>query len=127
MKETKPIQGVGAPESIGAEPAKPRTGEPSAAEPGAQSNDAVPKSRRPQPNGVSETKALRSQSNMRTQTHMRSQTSTRKIRGRLDRDVMQKLGMTLQAYLDDVRKEGVPDRFKELLRKLDARKDEESS
>jgi len=40
---------------------------------------------------------------------------------------MQKLGMTLQAYLDDVRKEGVPDRFKELLRNLDARKDEESS
>ena len=119
MKETKLIQGVGAPESIGAEPAKPR-----AAEPAAQGNDALPKSRRPQPNGVSETKALRSQSTMRTQTNMRTQTSTRKIRGRLDRDVMQKLGMTLQAYLDDVRKEGVPDRFKELLRKLDARKDD---
>jgi hypothetical protein len=122
MKETKPVQGVGAPESIGAEPAKPRTGEPAA-----QSEDALPKSRRPHPDGVSEAKPLRSQSKMRTQTNMRTQTSTRKIRGRLDRDVMQKLGMTLQAYLDDVRKEGVPDRFKELLQQLDARKNKESS
>jgi len=39
---------------------------------------------------------------------------------------MQKLGMNLQAYFDDVRKEGIPDRFMDLLRQIDARKNGES-
>jgi hypothetical protein len=39
---------------------------------------------------------------------------------------MQKLGTKLQAYFDDIRKEGVPDRFKDLLRQIDARKNGES-
>jgi len=39
---------------------------------------------------------------------------------------MQQLGMTLQAYFDDIRKEGIPDRFKDLLGQIDARKNGES-
>jgi len=46
---------------------------------------------------------------------MRTEISTRKPGERLDRAVMQKLGMMLQAYFDDVRKKGVPDGFKDLL------------
>jgi hypothetical protein len=38
---------------------------------------------------------------------------------RLGRDVQQKIGQQLRAMYDDVVKEGVPDRFDELLRKLD--------
>ena len=40
------------------------------------------------------------------------------------------IGKTLEAYYDDVRKEGTPDRFKQLLQQLDEskeRKDKESS
>ena len=51
----------------------------------------------------------------------------RKRRGRLGRDVQTKLGKTLQAYFDDVVKEGVPDRFKDLLQQYDERKDKGSS
>ena len=40
--------------------------------------------------------------------------------------IAKKLGMKLQAYFDDIRKEGVPDRFKDLLRQIDARKNGES-
>ena len=54
---------------------------------------------------------------------MISASTSQKTRGRLDREVMQKLGKTLQAYFDDVRQQGVPDRFKELLQQLDERKD----
>ena len=50
-----------------------------------------------------------------------------KRRGRLGRDVQTKLGKTLQAYFDDVVKEGVPDRFKDLLQQFDERKDKGSS
>ena len=45
---------------------------------------------------------------------MHNDIHTRKRRGRLGRDAQIKLGKTLQAYFDDVVKEGVPDRFKEL-------------
>ena len=75
---------------------------------------------RPDPARVPETKTLGSRPNMRTET------PTRKTRERLDRAVMQKLGTKLQAYFDDIRKEGVPDRFKDLLRQIDARKNGES-
>jgi len=57
---------------------------------------------------------------------MRTEISTRKPGERLDRAVMQKLGMMLQAYFDDVRKEGVPDRFKGLLGQIDVRGNGES-
>ncbi len=50
---------------------------------------------------------------------MQSDVHVRKGRGRLSREVMQKLGKTLEAYFDDVRKEGVPERFRELLRQFE--------
>jgi anti-sigma factor NepR-like protein len=50
---------------------------------------------------------------------MQTDVHVRKGRGRLSREVMQKLGKTLEAYFDDVRKEGVPDRFKDLLRQFE--------
>jgi len=115
MKEAKRIRGVESTESRGRDPATLR-----AAEPAAPSDDAFPRSHRPDPARVPKTKPLGSRPNMRTQT------PTRKTTERLDRAVMQKLGMTLQAYFDDVRKEGVPDRFKDLLRQIDARNNGES-
>jgi hypothetical protein len=57
----------------------------------------------------------------------KSETSTKKGRGRLNRDTLSRLGKTLEAYFDDVRKEGVPDRFRELLQQYDANKDKGSS
>jgi hypothetical protein len=48
---------------------------------------------------------------------------TRKTRGRLSRHTIEQLGRVLDVFYDDVRKEGVPDRFKELLRKLEERND----
>ena len=51
----------------------------------------------------------------------------RKRHGRLGRDVQSKLGKTLQAYFDDVVKEGVPDRFRDLLQQFDERKEKGSS
>jgi hypothetical protein len=52
---------------------------------------------------------------------MQNELQTRKTRGRLTRDVQGKLGRTLQAYFDDVVKEGVPDRFADLLKQVDER------
>jgi hypothetical protein len=54
---------------------------------------------------------------------MQNETQTHKTRGRLGRDVQNKLGRTLQAYFDDVVKEGVPDRFRQLLQQYDDRQD----
>ena len=65
---------------------------------------------RPQVSGSAE------QVPMRPKPMMQNEIQTRKRRGRLGRDVQTKLGKTLQAYFDDVVKEGVPDRFKDLLR-----------
>jgi hypothetical protein len=39
--------------------------------------------------------------------------------GRLGRDVQAKIGNQLRALYDDIVKEGVPDRFVELLQRLD--------
>ena len=58
---------------------------------------------------------------------MQTDLQTRKRRGRLGRDVQTKLGKTLQAYFDDVIKEGVPVRFKDLLQQFEDRKDKGSS
>jgi hypothetical protein len=49
--------------------------------------------------------------------------TTRKTRGRLSRNTLETLGKVLDVFYDDVRKEGVPDRFKELLRQFEERKD----
>jgi Anti-sigma factor NepR len=46
--------------------------------------------------------------------------------GRLGRDVQAKIGHQLRAIYDDVVQEGVPDRFVELLKRLD-KKDERGS
>ena len=58
---------------------------------------------------------------------MQNEIHTRKRRGRLGRDAQAKLGKVLQNYFDDVVKEGVPDRFKELLQQYDDRKDKGSN
>ena len=58
---------------------------------------------------------------------MQTDLQTRKRRGRLGRDVQTKLGKTLQAYFDDVIKEVVPDRFKDLLQQIEERKDKGTS
>jgi hypothetical protein len=59
----------------------------------------------------------------RPESTMHSETSTRKARGRLTRDAMKIIGKTLEAYYDDVRKEGTPDRFKKLLQQFDERQE----
>jgi Anti-sigma factor NepR len=64
---------------------------------------------------------------LRQRPMMQNEIQTRKRRGRLGRDVQAKLGKTLQAYFDDVVKEGVPDRFRDLLQQYDERKDRGSS
>jgi hemerythrin-like domain-containing protein len=48
---------------------------------------------------------------------------TPRAHGRLGRDVQAKIGHQLRSIYDDIVKEGVPDRFVELLKRLD-RKDE---
>jgi Anti-sigma factor NepR len=47
----------------------------------------------------------------------------RRTRGRLSRNTLETLGKVLDVFYDDVRKEGVPDRFKDLLRQFEERKD----
>ena len=48
-----------------------------------------------------------------------SQPAGGRTHGRLGRDVQAKIGHQLRAMYDDVVKEGVPDRFVELLKRLD--------
>jgi Anti-sigma factor NepR len=50
---------------------------------------------------------------------MQTETTQRKPRGRLGRDVQNKIGQQLRAMYDDVVSDGVPDRFVDMLRKLD--------
>ena len=64
---------------------------------------------------------------LRPKSMMQNEIQTRRRHGRLGRDVQSKLGKTLQAYFDDVVKEGVPDRFRELLQQFDERKEEKGS
>jgi hypothetical protein len=49
-----------------------------------------------------------------------------RTQGRLGRDVQAKIGNQLRAIYDDVVKEGVPDRFVDLLKRLE-KKDERDS
>jgi hypothetical protein len=55
---------------------------------------------------------------------MQTEATQRKPRGRLGRDVQGKIGQQLRAMYDDVLNDGVPDRFVEMLRKLDEKKNE---
>jgi hypothetical protein len=64
---------------------------------------------------------------LRPRSMMQNEIQTRKRRGRLGRDAQAKLGKNLQAYFDDVVKEGVPERFSELLKQYDERKDKGSN
>jgi hypothetical protein len=55
---------------------------------------------------------------------MQTELNQRKPRGRLGRDVQSKIGQQLRAMYDGVVSEGVPDRFNEMLRQLDEKKDQ---
>ena len=52
---------------------------------------------------------------------MQSALQQRKTPARLGRDVQSKIGQQLRAIYDDVLSQGVPDRFVELLDRLDKR------
>ena len=56
---------------------------------------------------------------------MQPDAMTRKNSIRLGRDIQSKIGLQLRAMYDDVVKEGVPDRFSELLSKLDERQNKD--
>ena len=56
--------------------------------------------------------------------HMQTEVTQRKPRGRLGRDVQNKIGQQLRAMYDDVVSDGVPDRFVDMLRKLDEQKND---
>ena len=55
---------------------------------------------------------------------MQTEVNQRKPRGRLGRDVQSKIGQQLRAMYDDVISEGVPDRFTEMLQRLDEQKEQ---
>lgn len=55
---------------------------------------------------------------------MQTEVTQRKARGRLGRDVQSKIGQQLRAMYDDVVNDGVPERFVEMLQKLDNHKDD---
>ena len=57
--------------------------------------------------------------------HMQTEVTQRKPRGRLGRDVQNKIGQQLRAMYDDVVNAGVPDRFTDMLRKLDDQRDDD--
>ena len=56
---------------------------------------------------------------------MQPDAMTRNNSIRLGRDIQSKIGLQLRAMYDDVVKEGVPDRFSELLSKLDERQNKD--
>src|SRR5215468_6912213 len=62
---------------------------------------------------------------LRPESPMHADVQTRKNRGRLNRETLSKLGKVLEAYFDDVRNQGVPDRFKLLLQQFDDRKEDD--
>jgi hypothetical protein len=62
---------------------------------------------------------------VRPRSVMHTELSTRKSSGRLGRDVQNKIGQQLRAMYDDVVKQGVPERFASLLRKLDEKNDKD--
>jgi len=59
---------------------------------------------------------------MRPGFTMQSEVQTRRGRGRLSREALIKLGKVLETYFDNVRQEGVPDRFRQLLDQYDERR-----
>ena len=57
---------------------------------------------------------------------MRTQMTPRKRPARLGPEIQSRIGQQLRAMYDDVVKQGVPDRFADLLRKLDEADDKGS-
>ncbi len=55
----------------------------------------------------------------KTDSPMHSQITPRKRPARLGPEIQSRIGQQLRAMYDDVVKQGVPDRFADLLRKLD--------
>ena len=54
---------------------------------------------------------------------MQNEMRTRRTSGRLSRETLERLGKVLEGFYADVRKQGVPDKFKDLLRQYEERKD----
>ena len=52
-------------------------------------------------------------------TTMRTETAKPKLDPKIARDIQSRIGQQLREMYDDVVKQGVPDRFSELLRQLD--------
>jgi hypothetical protein len=57
----------------------------------------------------------------RPELAMSTATNRSKQRGKLSRDALVRIGSVLEAYFDDVRNEGVPDRFKQILERDEAK------
>jgi len=64
---------------------------------------------------------------MRPELAMSTAMNRSKQRGKLSRDALVRIGSVLEAYFDDVRNEGVPDRFKQILESGDAKGGERQS
>src|SRR6267154_6542782 len=58
----------------------------------------------------------------RSEAIMHTDAQVRKAGGRLSREDQRRIGDILQRVYDDVLRQGVPDRFKDLLHELDERK-----
>lgn len=56
---------------------------------------------------------------------MQGDVQLRRSRGRLSRESLVKLGKVLETYFDNVRREGVPDRFKRLLEQYEERRSQD--
>jgi hypothetical protein len=63
---------------------------------------------------------------VRPAQNMQNEMRTKRARGRLSRETLDKLGKVLDGLYADVRKQGVPDKFKDLLRQFEERKDKGS-
>ena len=61
-----------------------------------------------------------------TRSQMETGTSAGKTDAKLGRDIQAKIGQQLRALYDDVLNQGVPDRFADLLNRLDKPDDKES-
>ncbi len=58
--------------------------------------------------------------------HMEAGTTAEKTDAKLGRDIQAKIGQQLRALYDDVVNQGIPDRFADLLNRLDKPDDKES-
>jgi hypothetical protein len=132
MKEQKPARPVQAQQGLpGAESLEENSGTPRDVP--TQASRESPPGESPlgdEPTGESEgagrlpLRAVASSAAPKPESIMQPDAQSRKGRARLNRDTMSRLGKTLEAYFDDVRKEGVPDRFRDLLQRFDENRDQ---